>query len=53
MKNWLICKTCDMYYKPSEIYYNAENSKAEYVCPICGHRVIFDADEATIKSFWN
>ena len=52
-RNWLFCKLCDMYYKPAEIYYRGDDSKAEYVCPKCGHRVMFYADEETIKSFWN
>ena len=52
-RNWLFCKLCDMYYKPAEIYYRGDDSRAEYVCPKCGHRVVFYADEETIKSFWN
>ena len=52
-RNWLFCKNCDVYYKPLEIYYKGEDSKAIFVCLKCGNKVMFRADEQTIRSFWN
>ena len=48
--NRIFCNKCGMYYKPLT---RVSKTEIQYICPICRHGIVIEADEETLKTFWN